>query len=208
MRMGITRTVFLTLMSRLTIVPERRGSEILQLCVLITLLFGGDNHRFTYFGVVPTRLNVVLVTIRLSRVGTLFVQHPTSIDRVTVNQISNVRVSAFTNDKIMSTCFCLITNRPYRQMTSIISFNGKDYSVSRKVLNCRALVRPVRYRRVTQKAPRDSFLGSRFITVGELTTCSAFQFINCNPVIRVRVITCNVNCVSHFEIVVSVNAFL
>lgn len=113
-RVRIVMSVTLTLVGRFTNVPQRRCGQILQLCMFQIDFFMRRLYRLTYFYIMLTGFNVILITICFGRMRTLLIQYPASIHGMTINEITYVRMGTFTHYKIMSACLRLITNRSYR----------------------------------------------------------------------------------------------
>lgn len=59
---------------------------------------------------------IILITIRLGRVSNLTIQTPYSINRMTIYEITDLRVSNLTNRTIRRTCNRLVEYLTYRQV--------------------------------------------------------------------------------------------
>lgn len=175
MRVRVVVAVAPTLPSGLVQVIQRRGRQVLQLCVVF-ILFNGRVHLFVaYRNEVTCRIRLILVPIRFNGVGTLFVQTPNGVHRVLFLQWSNFRPSNFSNHRIMSASYRLVTFRPDRQVFIQFNFHTANDGISGQVVHRRTFVRPMGDRHQAVQEPGDPFVSARLILVGKLPTGGAFD---------------------------------
>ena len=189
-------TVTLALVDEFLVVPRQEDDGVLRFHVLGVTFF--VQHGFLFAGccVIANQLGMVLVTVQLDDIHTLFVRTPAYVGKVSVGGVACLQIDGLLGGRIENTDGHLVAGHTCHRV--LVRFQGSDAGrcIYLRIVCHHALVHAVESHQVALRAPEDTAVDAEFIAMHGLSAEYAVRFVGHSKSVHVEVVSYGVCYVS------------